>query len=76
METAKVFDYDGIQAVGLPESYRFHENEVFIRKLGNAVMLIPKEEAWRTFLDGLSGFTDDFFQDGRDAQIPEKREKE
>ena len=39
-------------------------------------MLIPKEEAWRTFLDGLSGFTDDFFQDGRDAQILEKREKE
>lgn len=60
METAKIFENGRSQAVRLPEKFRFSGDEVFIHRLGNAVVLVPKEEAWNTFLDGLNGFTDDF----------------
>lgn len=75
METAKIFDNGRSQAVRLPKKYRFTDSEVYIHRLGNAVMLVPKDEAWQTFLDGLNSFTDDFMQDGRSADIPTERDE-
>jgi len=74
METAKLFVNGQSQAVRLPKEYRFSGNEVYIKKVGNAVMLFPKERAWETFLNGLSSFTDDFFTDGRNQGVQAPRE--
>ena len=72
METAKLFANGQSQAVRLPKEFRFSGDEVYIRKIGNTVMLFPKEGAWETFLNGLNSFTDDFFVNGRkeDDQPP------
>ena len=43
-------------------------------RVGRAVVLLPKEAAWQTFLNGLNGFTDDFFQNGRELEVPTQRE--
>ncbi|MEW6081877.1 MAG: type II toxin-antitoxin system VapB family antitoxin [Bacillota bacterium] len=73
METAKLFVNGQSQAVRLPKEYRFSGNEVYIQKVGNAVMLFPKERAWETFLNGLNSFTDDFFADGRNQGVQPPR---
>ena len=65
METAKLFANGKSQAIRLPKEYRFSGDEVYIKKVGNTVMLFPKERAWETFIEGLNSFTDDFFADGR-----------
>ena len=74
METAKLFVNGQSQAVRLPKEYRFSGNEVYIQKVGNAVMLFPKERAWETFLNGLNSFTDDFFAEGRNQGVQAPRE--
>lgn len=74
METAKIFENGRSQAVRLPKQYRFSGEEVFIQRVGRAVVLLPKEAVWQTFLSGLNGFTDDFFRDGREPEIPTQRE--
>ncbi|MDT3699820.1 MAG: type II toxin-antitoxin system VapB family antitoxin [Thermincola sp.] len=74
METAKLFVNGQSQAVRLPKEYRFSGNEVYIQKVGNAVMLFPKDRAWETFLNGLNSFTDDFFADGRNQGVQTPRE--
>lgn len=60
METAKVFTNGGSQAVRLPRSCRFKEDEVLVKRVGNIVMLIPQEERWQSLLASLDMFTDDF----------------
>jgi len=45
-----------------------------VQKLGGAVLLVPKEAAWQTFLNGLNSFTDDFFEDGRITEMPTERD--
>ncbi len=60
MDTAKIFQNGKSQAVQLPEKFWFSGNEVLIQRLGHVVILIPKEQAWQTFRDGLNNFTDDF----------------
>ena len=42
MDTAKLFNTGGSQAVRLPKDYRFDGTEVFIRKEGASVVLEPK----------------------------------
>lgn len=74
METAKVFENGRSQAVRLPKKFRFDVEEVVVQQLGDAVLLVPKESLWQTFMDGVNGFTDDIFQDGRDQGIQEERE--
>lgn len=74
MEIAKVFDTGRSQAVRLPKKFRFSESEVLIQRLGDMVMLVPRDAAWKTFLEGLDSFTEDFFENGRDQGIQTERE--
>ena len=74
METAKVFENGRSQAVRLPKKFRFKSDEVVVQQLGEAVILVPKESVWQTFLDGLDSFTDDIFEDGRQQGIQKERE--
>jgi len=74
METAKIFETGRSQAVRLPKKFRFNADEVVIQQLGDAVLLVPKESLWQTFLDGLNGFTDDVFENGREQGMQEERE--
>ena len=41
MKTAKLFQNGQSQAVRLPKEFRFEGEEVFIKKSGSAVVLIP-----------------------------------
>ena len=74
METAKIFENGRSQAVRLPKKFRFDTDEVVVQQLGDAVILVPKESVWQTFMDGLNGFTEDIFEGGRDQGTPEVRE--
>jgi antitoxin VapB len=44
----------------------FNDQEVFIQKHGDAVILVPRGKAWDVFLDGLDSFSGDFMRDGRE----------
>ena len=74
MQTAKLFRNGRSQAVRLPKDFQFNGEDVFIRKHGEAVILIPRDKQWDTFLRGLYSFSDDFMQDGREQGEPQERE--
>jgi antitoxin VapB len=73
MNTAKLFTNGQSQAVRLPKEYRFGGNEVYIKKIGDAVVLFPKDREWDLFLSGLAGFTDDFMANGRHQGVDSER---
>lgn len=62
MTKAKLFQNGRSQAVRLPKEFRFdsNEDEVIIKKLGKAVVLISKSELKNVFLGSLAKFPDDF----------------
>ena len=64
MEYAKVFTNGGSQAVRLPKSCRFEQDEVLVNRVGNVVMLMPKDDPWASMLQSLDMFTDDFLAEG------------
>ena len=74
MMTAKLFENGRSQAVRLPKEYRFNGDEVAINKVGDIVILMPKENKWFAFLNSLELFSDDFMSDGREQPAVQERE--
>jgi antitoxin VapB len=74
MQTAKLFINGRSQAVRLPKEYKFAGNDVIIKKVGEAVILIPHNKSWEVFLHGLEGFSDDFMVNGRTKDNKQDRE--
>ena len=59
MLTAKLFTNGKNQAVRLPKEYRFPGNEVGVTRVGEMIVLYPKEKAWEIFT-ACEPVTDDF----------------
>ena len=73
MKTAKIFMNGRSQAVRLPKEYRFEGDEVYIKKVGDMVILIPHQAPWEILIDSLAMFTDDFMT-AREQPAPQERE--
>jgi len=71
METAKLFWSGRSQAVRLPKEFRFHGEEVRIRRHGNAVILEPVADDW-SWLDAIVGKLDDDFVQAVHEQPPQQ----
>lgn len=74
MTTAKIFENGRSQAVRLPKEYRFSEDEVIITKIGDMVMLMPKNSKWDMLLQSLDLFSDDFMEERVQGALEEREE--
>lgn len=74
MMTAKLFENGRSQAVRLTKEYRFSGNEVAVNKIGDIVLLMPKENKWAGLLNSLKLFSDDFMADEREQTAGQKSE--
>ena len=74
MQSAKLFINGRSQAVRLPKEFQFAGKDVFIQKVGDAVILLPHDKSWEVFLHGLNSFTEDFMDDERNQGKDQKRE--
>lgn len=66
MEVAKVFSQGDTQFVALPKDFRFNEEEILVNKVGDAVILLPKEKSLAGMLAELDLFTEDFMNDEKE----------
>jgi antitoxin VapB len=69
MITAKVFKSGNSQAVRLPKEYRLEGDEVGINRIGNVLILVPKDDPWRLFSQGIREIGDDFPQSIKKAKV-------
>ena len=69
METAKLFLNGRSQAVRLPKEFRFEGDEVFIKKVGDSVVLIPYHDPWNTLVLSLKMFSADFMENHKQPSV-------
>lgn len=73
VQVAKIFYNGRSQAVRLPKEFRFAVSEVYIRKVGDNLIMSPKRPTWNDFFAMPSTFSEDFLAE-RDNKIPQERE--
>lgn len=73
MKTAKLFRNGESQAVRLPKEFRFGGTEVYIKRVGEAVVLLPKSRSWDTLVASLDKFPADFMAERDQPPAAEER---
>jgi antitoxin VapB len=64
MEITEVFEFgEGSQGVRLPKEFVFEGEQVYLKRLGNAIILLPYNNPWEILLESLSKFSDDFMSE-------------
>ena len=74
MKVAKLFKNGQSQAVRLPKEFRFEGTQVYIKRVGNAVLLLPEEDSWQVLFDSLGLFSEDFMDSREQPGYPGREE--
>ncbi|MEQ8687108.1 AbrB/MazE/SpoVT family DNA-binding domain-containing protein [Imperialibacter roseus] len=72
-ETIDIKDSTGTQLIGIPESLKINDNKAYLKKVGNVLYIIPFHDPWKSLIDSVNEFSDDFMIE-RDQPIEQKRE--
>jgi antitoxin VapB len=74
MKTAKLFQNGKSQAVRLPREFRLAGTEVYIKRQGKGVLLVPKEDPWKALEESLSMFSDDFMSERQQGPVDRRED--
>ncbi len=75
MESAKLFQNGRSQAVRLPKSFRFEGDEVYIKKVAEGVLLIPKSQSvWDIWEKNLTKCEEPFMIERNQPEAEQQRE--
>ena len=76
LKTTKVFKSGNSIAVRLPKEFRISAEEVYIKKEGNCIILMPKDKKWDILFEKLEEVKEevkDFLKE-RNQPLPQDRE--
>lgn len=75
MESAKLFQNGRSQAVRLPKSFRFEGDEVYIKKVAEGVLLLPKSRSvWDIWEKNLMKYEEPFMIERNQPEAEQQRE--
>ncbi|MBI4535493.1 MAG: AbrB/MazE/SpoVT family DNA-binding domain-containing protein [Ignavibacteriae bacterium] len=63
MTIARVHRDGNKQSVELPEGFRIDDSEVYVKRVGNAIVLLSKTNPWQPLKESLNLFSDDFMDE-------------
>ncbi len=72
MKKAKIFKNGQSQAIRLPKEFQFKGKEVFAKKVGSGVLLLPVGSPWELFRRSLDRFSEDFLSDRQQEKHDER----
>lgn len=73
MTVAKVFRNGRSQAIRLPKEFRVDTTEVYLKRMRDGFLVIPRDP-WELFFEGVEALSSDFWRDGRSQPDLEQRE--
>ena len=75
MDTAELFINGRSQALRLPKLYRFKGNEVYIKKISEGVLLMPKNKMiWSIWENNLKKYEKPFMTERNQPKVQQERE--
>ncbi len=74
MVTAKIFLNGSSQALRLPKAYRFEGKEVYIKRISQGILLIPKDKSvWGIWEKNLKKYSKPFMTDRNQPESQQER---
>ena len=73
-ETIDVLESAGYQSLKIPEGFKINDDKVYLKKVGNALFVIPFHKPWENLVNSVSDFTQDFMEDREQPDIQERED--
>ncbi len=61
-ETINIKDISGLQSIEIPDNFKINDDKVYLKKVGNALYIIPFHNPWESLIDGVNEFSQDFME--------------
>jgi antitoxin VapB len=74
MDSAKIVQNGKSQAIRLPKEYRFPGTKVYLKRMGNAVVLLPEQDSWQALINSLELFSHDFMTERSQPPIQSRED--
>lgn len=68
-KTIELKNRKGIQAIDIPHQMKINDDKVYLKKVGNALYIIPFQNPWQNMVDSLDLFTSDFMENRNQPSI-------
>jgi|AntRauTorcE11898_2_1112593.scaffolds.fasta_scaffold02369_7 antitoxin VapB len=62
-KTIKIEKIKGNQTIRIPKQMELDDGEVYLKKVGNALYIIPSNNPWGNLKESLELFTNDYLKD-------------
>jgi len=62
-ETIDIKNKKGIQAIKIPSRMKLNDDKAYLKKVGNALYIIPFHNPWQNLIESIESFTPDFMDD-------------
>lgn len=73
-EVVDIETQDNSQDIKIPEKFKIDDDKVYMKKVGNAIYIIPYHDAWKTMIDAIDEFSDDFMEERNQPSDQQQRE--
>ncbi len=73
-EPVEIQESAGFQSIKIPKNLKIEDSKVYLKKVGNALFVIPFHNPWQSLIDSVDEFTQDFMED-REQPSEQTREK-
>lgn len=60
IQIANIRKVNGKHDISIPENVNLPEGKMYIKNIGNAILLIPFDAPWLNFFESLDQFSEDF----------------
>jgi antitoxin VapB len=62
-ETVAIKSTLGHQTISIPDNLRINDDKVYLKKVGDALFIIPYHGPWQNLVQSLEKFTPDFMEE-------------
>lgn len=74
MNTIRLLKNGSDQTLVLPDEFQFDSDEVYIKRMGSVVLLIPKDNPWQSLFDSLNLFSEDFMETRQQPELEQRED--
>lgn len=67
-KTINIKNKKGFQAIRIPKQMKIDDDKVYLKKVGNALYIIPYHKPWQNLFDSLESFTSDFMDERKQPE--------
>ncbi len=72
-EAIDIQNIEGMQEIRIPDDFKINDSKVYLKRVGNALYIIPYHNPWQNLFESLDQFSPDFMSSRNQPKQQERK---